>query len=251
MTAAVWGPPHTGPVDQWSRSTWSDARGAAGIPGIEALYHRWRSTGFNYNRGRANTICAASCATTSCTPTSTSTPRWIPSDPDVVANAVIANPSCAGCHQTSILSRAACSRSAASSTSASCRTAARRILSAVPGWPGDPPADHEQSAPRCSSGHRGQARRPRPGDRGGSAVRACTATWFASYLTEVRKDQLSGAWIARLQAAFVAGTSAPKQLAKQIVLSDEFRVSYDTDDAQAAALVGAQKVRPDQLSRML
>ncbi|MEO7097029.1 MAG: hypothetical protein ABI175_27465, partial [Polyangiales bacterium] len=79
----------------------------------------------------------------------------------------------------------------------------------------------------------------------------CTAMRFASYLTEVPRDQLSGAWIAKLQSELVAQNFNAKKLARAIVLSDEFRVSYDTDDAAAETLVGAQKARPDQLERML
>jgi hypothetical protein len=79
----------------------------------------------------------------------------------------------------------------------------------------------------------------------------CAAQRFASYLTEVAPAQLPGAWLARLQKDFAAGNFSAKQLAKAIVLSDEFRVSHDTDAAGSERLVGTLKLRPEQLSRML
>lgn len=252
VTAAVWGLPHTGPVDQWSRSTWSDARGAAGILGIEALYHRWRSTGFNYNRGRANMISRSLlCHDFLHSDIDVDTSVDL-SDPDVVANAVIANPSCAGCHQTldPVASYLFPFRGQFNLGQLQDGRATYPVGGYLVGQETRWQTTNKRApmffgAPAGKLAGLGQAIAEDP------RFARCTATRFASYLTEVPKDQLSGAWIARLQAAFVAGNFNAKQLAKQIVLSDEFRVSYDTDDAQAAALVGAQKVRPDQLSRML
>ena len=79
----------------------------------------------------------------------------------------------------------------------------------------------------------------------------CTATRFASYFTEVEQSELSLAWIAQLQDAFVDSGYDAKQLAKAIMLSDEFRISHDTDATAADRTVGALKLRPEQLHRML
>jgi hypothetical protein len=100
VTAAIWGLPHTGGMDQWQRATYPDGRMAAGILATSAFHHRWRSTGFNFNRGRANEISRALlCHDFLASDIQIDTSVDL-SDPDVVANAVIANKSCAGCHQT-------------------------------------------------------------------------------------------------------------------------------------------------------
>src|SRR5262249_44354364 len=47
-----------------------------------------------------------------------------------------------------------------------------------------------------------------------------------------------------------SGFSA-KQLARAIVLSDEFRVAWDPDPVAAEHVIGYQKLRPQQLERMI
>src|SRR5262249_44744846 len=79
----------------------------------------------------------------------------------------------------------------------------------------------------------------------------CTAQHFASYLTEIPQGQLSGAWVAKLQQQFVDSGYSAKQLAKAVVLSDEFRVAADTDAIKAEGVIGYQKARPEQLDRMI
>src|SRR5207237_1419429 len=132
------------------------------------LYHRWRSAGFNYNRGRANMISRAFLCHDYLTSDIVVDTSIDLSDPDVVANAVVQNKSCAGCHHTL-----------------------------------DP---------------------------------------LASYLFPMR-PQLHGEFVA-------AGYNA-KQLAKAVVLSNEFRVSHSDDVARAETVVGTLKARPEQLARML
>ena len=80
-------------------------------------------------------------------------------------------------------------------------------------------------------------------DTGGTGMTAASATRSpttrgsrraprrASRRTSPRSPQsdVSAAWIARLQKAFVDSNYSAKQLAKAIVLSDEFRISHDTD----------------------
>jgi hypothetical protein len=59
VTATIWGLPHTGPANEWERTSYPDGRPAAGVLSTSAFQHRWRSTGFNYFRGRANEISRA------------------------------------------------------------------------------------------------------------------------------------------------------------------------------------------------
>src|SRR5262249_52521977 len=96
--ATVWGMAHSD-RDGWERTHWTDDRGAAGILASTSLYLRYRSTAYNYNRARANAIsrsllCHDFAASDIRIDTSVDL-----SNPAVVANAVVNNPSCAGCHQ--------------------------------------------------------------------------------------------------------------------------------------------------------
>lgn len=252
VVAAIWGLPHASAPDQWERSHWTDGRGAAGILSIEALYHRWRSTGFNFNRGRANMISRSLlCHDFLKSDVDIDTSVDL-SDPDVVANAVVANPSCAGCHQTldPLASYEFPFRGTINLVALQQGTDTFPVGGYLKNQEGRwqttnkrPPLFFGEPA----SGLAGLGQRIADDPR----FARCTATRFASYLTEVAPDALSGSWIARLQAAFVSSGFSAKQLLKDIVLSDEFRVSYETDPGKAESLVGAQKARPDQLSRML
>ncbi len=252
VVQAIWGLPHTGTPDQWTRAKATDGRGAAGILGIEALYHRWRSTGFNYNRGRANMISRSLlCHDYLHADIDVDTSVDL-SDPDIVANAVMANPSCAGCHQTL-------------DPLASYLFPFRGTINLVALQRGDDTYPIGGYTPSLETRWRTTNKRPpmffgapATGLAGlGQAIAddprfaRCTAMRFASYLTEVPRDQLPGAWVAQLQSELVAQNFSAKKLVRAIVLSDQFRVSHDTDEAAAESVVGAQKVRPDQLERML
>lgn len=253
--AKIWGLPHTGPDATWERTPWPDGRGAAGVLSVESMYHRWRSTGFNYNRGRANLISRSFlCHDFLRSEIEVDTSVDL-SDPDVVANAVVANPSCAGCHQ-------------ALDPVASYLFPFRGLINMVALNNGTTDYPIGGFLPNQVNGWRTTNKRPpmyfgdaQDGLAGlGRAIAAdprfarCAATHFASYLTEIPQTQLTeqrGAWIARLQAAFVANNFNARKLARDVVLSDEFRVSHDTDPVKAEQVVGEQKLRPDQLSRML
>ncbi len=246
--ATVWGLPHAGLPGAWERTPWPDGRGAAGILSTSALYFRWRSNGDNYNRGRANVISRSLlCHDYLAADIAVDTTIDL-SDPDVVANAVVANPSCAGCHQTLDPLASFLFRFRGNIVTAN--------IDAFPvGYytPADaerwrrtnkrPPMFFGQEADGLTGLGQRIAEDPR--------FARCAATHFASYLTEVREADVSRAWIARLQSAFVASGYNAKQLAKAVVLSDEFRVSHETDAARADHLVGYQKLRPEQLSRVL
>ena len=246
--AAIWGLPHSGPAEQWERTKFPDGRAPLGILATNTLYHRWRSTGFNFNRGRANLIsrallCHDFLASDIMVDTSVDL-----SDPDVVANAVVENASCAGCHQ-------------ALDPLASYLFTFRGSLAPV----GVDSYPVTYFSPGTANRWRTANKRPpmffgtSTGDLAGLGTAitndprfaSCTAKRFASYFTEVPQNAVSGAWVARLQNTLVESGWSAKALAKAIVLSDEFRISHDTDPDAAETTVGTLKVRPEQLHRML
>jgi hypothetical protein len=247
-TAAIWGLPHAGPAEQWERTPFPDGRAPLGILATNTIHHRWRSTGFNFNRGRANLIsrallCHDFLASDIMVDTSVDL-----SDPDVVANAVIANPSCAGCHQT--LDPLASYLFTFRGSLAPVGVDAYPVTYFTPGTANRWMTANKRPPMFFGVGTGGLAGL-------GTAITndprfaKCAATRFASYFTEVPQSAVSGAWVARLQKTLVDSGWSAKALAKAIVLSDEFRISHDTDSEAAEATVGALKVRPEQLQRML
>jgi hypothetical protein len=246
-TAAIWGLPHTAPATTWERTRFADTRPAAGILSTNAVYDRWRSAGFNYNRGRANLVSRALLCHDFLHSDIVIDTSVDLSDPDVVANAVVANPSCAGCHQTLDPLASYLFGFKKQLTPVGVDLYPQTMYTgAVNGWRNTnkrPPMYFGVDANGLGSLGSSIATDPR--------FARCAAQRFASYFTEVAQGDVSRAWIARLQSDFVNSGYDAKQLAKAIVLSDEFRISHDTDEAAAEGTVGVLKLRPDQLDRVL
>jgi len=247
IVSTIWGLPHTGAPGQWERTQWTDGRGAAGVLASTVLYHRWRSNGFNYQRGRANQISRAFLCHDFLHADIVVDTSIDLSDPDAVSNAVVENKSCAGCHQTldPLASYLFPFRNQLNPGQITSYPVEFYSADRIDQWKFTnkrPPLFFGQEAAGLAGLGQAIANDPR--------FARCTATRFAAFFTEVPEDQLDGAWVARLQDVLVTTDSA-KKLARAIVLSDEFRVSHDTDAAKAEGVVGALKTRPEQLSRML
>ncbi|MEJ7603539.1 MAG: hypothetical protein WKG01_36975 [Kofleriaceae bacterium] len=247
IVATVWGLPHTGPTDRWERTAWTDGRGPAGVLASSVLYHRWRSAGANYQRGRANLISRAFLCHDFIHGDINIDTSIDLSDPDVVANAVVENKSCAGCHQTldPLASFLFPFKNQINSNQVDAYPVAYYDAGRIDLWRRTnkrPPLFFGQEAAGLAGLGQAIAADPR--------FSRCAASRFASFFTEVPENQLSGAWVARLQQTFLDTAMNAKQLAKAVVLSDEFRVSHDTDPASAEGVVGALKLSPEQMSRV-
>lgn len=258
VAAAIWGLPYTGDGATWQKTSWQQAvepRPAAGILSSSQLYFRYRSAGANYHRGRANEIsrallCHDYLAADIVVDTSIDL-----ADPEVVANAVVANPSCAGCHQTldplgSFLPAFRANIAVGTIDEYPVRDMYR--ANRVDQW---------KTTTKRPPGFFGV---PAQGIDGlGAQIAAdprfarCAAQRFAAYFTERDQGSLPVAWISRLTEAFTASGLNAKALAREIVLSDEFRASHvaagqgEAGDAAAEEVVGLQKIRPEQLDRMM
>lgn len=246
--ATVWGLAHS-ERDGWERTRWNDDRGDAGILSSTAIYLRYRSVAFNYNRARANAISRSLlCHDFSESDIHIDTSVDL-SNPQIVANAVVNNPSCAGCHQAM--------DPLASYFFAFIQGPMNSVI--IPSYPVD------FYDPNSVTAWQTTTNRP-PGYFGtapvglaglGRAIAAdprfarCAAVNFAAYLTETSARELSPAWVAHLQDVFVRSGFNTKRLVKEIVLSETFRRATDPDPVVAERIVGYQKVRPQQLERML
>src|SRR5689334_13894447 len=248
ITATVWGLNHTGAPDAWEKTSWNDGRPPAGILASAALYHRFRSTGFNFNRGRANEISSALLCHDYLDSEIMIDTNVDLSDPDVVADAVVENSTCAGCHQSldPLASYLFGFRKTIQINQITTYPVASYYPNQVNQWQTTnkrPPMYFGALASGMSGLGQAIADDPR--------FARCAAIHFAAYLSETPDSELSGAWVARLQAAFVDGGYNAKQLARDVVLSDEFRVAYDTDEAKSEGTIGYLKARPEQLGRMI
>jgi hypothetical protein len=246
--ATIWGLHHSD-ADGWERTHWTDNRGAAGILASPALYYRYRSVGPNYNRARANAISRSLlCHDFSEAEIHIDTSVDLSNDA-IVADAVVHNPSCAGCHQ------------AMDPLASYFWPFPQGLLLAFdyPAYPANvynpAGADAWQSTTGRPPGYFGASPQGLAGL--GEAIAAdprfarCAAINFASYLTEKPAHDLSPAWIARLQDGFVHDRYSAKRLARAIVLSDEFRTAADPDPVAAEGVIGYQKLRPQQLAHVL
>jgi len=244
--ATMWGMPHSDD-EGWEHTHWADDRGAAGILASTALYLRYRSAAVNYNRTRANAISRALlCHDFSESDIHIDTSVDL-SNPAIVADAVVHNPSCAGCHQA---------MDPLASYFFAFHQGVAPVIASYPYTYYHPenielwsttnlrPPGYFGAAPQGLAGlGRAIAADPR--------FARCAVVHFASYLTERPANTLPRAWLARLQERFAQDDFNARQLARDIVLSDEFRAASDSDLAGAELVVGYQAVRPQQLRRLL
>lgn len=242
ISAAVWGMSHSGTGEQVSQ--WLDQRPVSGILSSSGLYARHQSAGANYHRGRANVLSSALLCFDFLHSDITIDTSIDLANPQIVSNALRENPACVGCHQT---------LDPLASTIFGFQPGARYTGYPVPmyrpmwenGWVGT--TDREPGyfgQPAVTVRDVGQqiARDPR--------FPRCAASRFAAYFTQSDRGTLPFAWVARLTDAFVAANLDAKTLAREIVLSDEFKVSHVSDDATpelAETVNGMLRVRPEQL----
>jgi Protein of unknown function (DUF1585) len=255
LVASAWGLPH-GEGDGWERTKFSDGRGAAGILATNGFSLRYRSTAFNYNRGRANAISRGLLCHDFLDGEIHLDTKINLADPAVVSKAVVANPSCAGCHQT-----------------------LDPLASYFFGYLMGPLIVYEyplklydetksgdwQLSTGRPPGYFGAATEPGRGGEGGMSglpglgqaiaedprFARCAVLHFASYLLETPMKELPVAWVASLHEDFVAGGYSIKQLIRAIVLSPRFAAGSHRDPGGAERLVGYQRARPQQLGRMI
>jgi hypothetical protein len=251
---------------EWQVSHWPETRPKAGILSTSELWVRHISNGSNYHRQRANLIAdTLLCATF--------LDRDIPldgsidlSDPAVVADAVLKEKVCVGCHQ------------ALDPLASSLWGFRRKIPFFAIGqlYAGGACDDGDEDFtfynnclpletynPAAEVGWQVVGTRP-PGYYGlpagnlediGQAIAAdprfslCAARRFSSYLTQTPIDDVPFATVAALQERFIGSNYNAKDLAKAIVLSDTFLAAEEGQ--LGSAISGLQIVRPEQYARLV
>jgi hypothetical protein len=241
MVAQVWGLPYTGNGTSWEETHYEDGRPHAGILSDSWLYTRHSSTFSNKNRGRANAI-ARGLLCHDYTERHVELDATIDlSDPEQVANAIEANPSCASCHQT-LDPLAAFFGSYYPLFVPSFLTEypfegyapelSPLFTVKPPGYFGYPGGDAQ---------HLGQmiAEDPR--------FAVCQAKRFYSYFAQVPLNQVPQEVISRLAPVLTEHWNA-KELVKAIVLDPTFLVSHRTREDAAGEAPTMLKARPWQLA---
>ncbi len=246
--SAVWGSlPYTDGGPEWQITSHQDGRGDAGILSDDWLFSRHTTTISNANRGRANAVTKALLCYDFLDRDVVVDTSVDFADPEAVARAVKSNPACASCHHSldplagffqdyfpiyvpygvdrfpfrhyepGIIKRA--------------------------GATVEEPAYFGQPGRTLSDLGRAIAADPR--------FPLCAAKRFYAFFNQVRLAEVPEGQARELSSRFVASGFSAKALARAIVLSDDFRVSYSGDGALAESTVGVKRAGPEQTSRLI
>ncbi|HWB74456.1 MAG TPA: hypothetical protein VG755_05865 [Nannocystaceae bacterium] len=262
---AVWGLEGGGGEGEWAEVRWVDGRDHAGILSDGWLWQRHSSTASNANRGRANAISRALLCYDFAARDIELDATVDLSDPDAVADAVVANPACASCHQGldplasffgdfyPLYVPSDIVEVATDDTELSypLRTWYPDLFETYLGVPMRDPSFF--GTPGTGLAGLGQlvAADPR--------FSLCAARRFYAYFHQVELEAVPDDEAAELQGLFIDSGMNAKALTRAIVMSDAFAVSHlalpdthEDDDAFDPALdvVGVKKARPQQLRRM-
>lgn len=245
LVAGAYGLPHSG-AERWERTVWLDGRGAAGILATNAPYLRYRSTFYNFNRGRANAFSRGLLCHDFLEGEIHLDTNLDVADPEVVKHALVANPSCVGCHQT---------LDPLASYFFGFRQGTLNVLEyPYPVYFPDNAEAWRQATGRAPA----YFGRPVEGLAGlGQAIAEdprfarCMVRNFASYLLETPAAALPHEYLAGLHQELLRGGLRAKALLRAIVLSPRFAMAGHQEPGTAEQLRGYLKLRPQALARMI
>jgi hypothetical protein len=259
QVAAAWGLPD-GAEGEWVQTQWTDGRGNAGILSDSWLFQRHGSTTSNANRGRANAISKALLCYDFADRDIVLDASIDLADPDAVADAVVANPACASCHQgldpLASFFQDYVPQFLPSDIVPVAQTEddqAYPLPSFIPGlfveYLGVPMRDRGFfGAPGADLPALGAmiAADPR--------FTACAARRFVAYFHQIDLADVTLEDESHFQSVLVDSGMDAKALVRAIVLDPAFSASHvegDEEDLEAAALVGLKKARPSELTRVV
>jgi hypothetical protein len=251
IVATAYGLSYDAAGPDWQVTEYTDGRLQAGVLTQNVFYLRFRSAGDNWHRGRANQFSKALLCYDFLARDVVIGESVDLSDSSAVRDAVRDDAACASCHQT-------------------LDPLASFFWGFVPAYnmnnideTGYPLVNFYRPGQR--GGWMNTSGRP-PGYFGQDGTdlhdladlivsdprfTLCAAKRFHGYLTQTPLDEVPLEEAARLQEIFEASSLSAKALAKAVVMSDTFRRSHGGTEAAQAIAHGYQKVRPEQLDRMV
>jgi hypothetical protein len=245
--ATVWGLPYDPSGADWQETHYTDGREHAGILSDSFLFTRHSTTYSNANRGRANAISSALLCYDFLSRDINLDASINLADPGAVANAARKNPACVSCHQTldPLAAYFAGFRpqylpafEASYPITFNTAPLANVFSVAEPGYFGQDGQGLRYLGSMIAQDTR---------------FSLCAAKRFYSYFNQVSLENVPIARAAELQRVLVDHGMSAKELARAVVLSDDFRISHalvdETPDKTFAP--GYRKLRPQQLDRMM
>jgi len=272
VIAAVYGLPYDPLGPEWQVTEWTDGRPISGLLSDSEIWRRHVSNAANFHRGRANFVSRTFlCEDIGARDVFVAGGVDI-ADEGAVAEAVGNDPGCVACH-SALDPLAAFFWGYKEQLQRGAITEAYNLGCEWDWENGDPPRGSYRIEHWCyplkfyDVSEEGlwydKGLRP-PGFFGHPATDVidlgqlitedarfaeCTTRNFASYLTQVSREDLPDDWVSGMQHGFVESGFSAKELVRSIVLSDAFSTAREPDpDAFAVPL---QTVRPEQLSRSL
>jgi hypothetical protein len=231
---------------EWQPLKFADGRPPAGILSDGAFWFRHRSAGINYHRGRANAVARSLlCFDYLAQDIVLEEPIDL-SDPDAVAHAVVENASCASCHQSL--------DPLASFLWVNRQNWGAGSLNFPLGLYMPDNQENWMEATGRAPGYFGL---------GGTTMTdlgrliaadprfsLCTARRYFAYFAQVPLAETDADTVASYQQVLVDSGFDVREMSVAIVMSDAFRQSHSSDEAESEDLIGYKKTRPAQLSRL-
>ncbi len=263
QVAAVWGLEGGGGEGQWAEAQWVDGREHAGILSDGWLFQRHSSTESNANRGRANAVARALLCYDFAARDIDLDATIDLADPDAVADAVVANPACASCHQgldplasffgdffpLYVPADIVEVPTGQYELAYPLRTWYPGVFATILGVPMRDPSYFGKPASGLVGLGKMIAEDPR--------FSLCTARRFYAYFHQVDLEDVPADALATLQQVLDGSGMDAKALVREIVFSEEFAASHvDLPEGFEGELdpepdvVGVKKARPMQLRRM-
>ena len=245
ITATIWGIPYDPEGPEWQETRHDDGRPQAGLLSENFFFTRHSSTFSNRNRGRAAVV-ARSFLCFDFLDREVEIDASIDlADEEAVAHAIRENPTCVSCHQTLDPLASYFAEYFPLYVPYQIESYPFELYDnpfgtylrvTEPGYFGTRSTDVRDLGVLIASD-------PRFG--------LCTARRFYSYLSQVEQQNVPLEVVSDLNDVFNATGMNAREVARAVVLSDEFRVAQATTDDGARDLRGLKKVRPAALARMV
>ena len=245
IVSTVFGIPYDGAGEEWQVTRYDDGRAHAGLLSDNFMFTRHSSTFSNRNRGRAALVARAFLCYDFLDRQVEIDATIDLADEEAVANAIRTNAACVSCHQTLDPLASYFAEYFPLYVPAQLESYPFEFLESPfgsylrvtdPGYFGEPSSDVRDLGILIAEDPR---------------FSLCTARRFASYLAQVPQDEVPLELVSEMNDVFLESGMNAKELARAIVLSDEFRVSHAVEDDGAEAVRGLKKVRPEALARMI